>query len=824
MQINVTGLLLYPTGGVIPNQVIRVTTKLNGDTLSDTAVQHSTDANGLYDFILLEGTYYIEILVSEEYQLIGDVTVNDATPSLLNLPSLIKYSTPVDVSGNVTYPPAWQALFDALDNGTFTKARSIREQIVDELAHVTDLKEVETNGDLDARSAADYKSLETCGAKAHTEHKVYSNGSGKHLASTTRIVETPNGSSIDSKLNDDISTKDTSLSTFRDTTYESARTLTDGHSNFTESTETTGVSETEVKSHNATGTTKTKTTTLTNTSVTESSNIAAQGIIEQVLDVLVGNGISLSDVASYLRISPTEVDKTFSADVAGKVTSDKHTNDGGHTEKSIVVDNYNIGNGVNKTLEVDTATETVYVRGKMWIEELQDSAGNPIIPEDGETIFQVFQYADNPNGPWSNTLESYHSWKRENFSVNGVIDPLDWSIAYQFKGIDGAPGDTIFEEYQYSPDGVTNWSSELKAGDKYRRSRKVTNGVAGSWSTPAQIVGNDGPSGNTVELRHEFSIDGVFLWHSPMENGDVWQRSAVFVNSVQTEPWSDPVRVRGNDGSIGEDGDTIYEQHRYGVTSNVSDGTWTAWGGTQLDTHFWRQTRTITNGSAGAAGVVHRIVGKPGSGWYTLIGNNGVWPGNATATANFISAFGRTPTLDDHLTYVDKLPNSNASETRRCNSPEGSTVTWGTPTLALKGDFIVRGTISGDRLVANTITGNQISSATTIIAGSGSWTAGMNGNDAVSAGVYRYWRFWAGATSPSSAPFKVDRDGRVTASKLTLSSTAGESSININNLFTVASDGTTSIKSSTTGSRLVINGDRLEVYDGTALRVRLGRL
>lgn len=48
--------------------------------------------------------------------------------------------------------------------------------------------------------------------------------------------------------------------------------------------------------------------------------------------------------------------------------------------------------------------------------------------------------------------------------------------------------------------------------------------------------------------------------------------------------------------------------------------------------------------------------------------------------------------------------------------------------------------------------------------------------------------------------------------------------INIGNNFKVTSDGTATIKSSTTGSRLVIDGDRIEVYEGTTLKVRIGRL
>jgi len=52
--------------------------------------------------------------------------------------------------------------------------------------------------------------------------------------------------------------------------------------------------------------------------------------------------------------------------------------------------------------------------------------------------------------------------------------------------------------------------------------------------------------------------------------------------------------------------------------------------------------------------------------------------------------------------------------------------------------------------------------------------------------------------------------------------TAG--SLNINSLFTVSSAGVVVIKSAASGSRVEINANKILVYDGSDLRVKLGYL
>lgn len=150
--------------------------------------------------------------------------------------------------------------------------------------------------------------------------------------------------------------------------------------------------------------------------------------------------------------------------------------------------------------------------------------------------------------------------------------------------------------------------------------------------------------------------------------------------------------------------------------------------------------------------------------FFTLILRDGVFPSDSVATQDFIATFSRSPVMDDHLIYRN-ADGSKVSMKRF----DGSR--WVAPALMLIGDIFAKGTISGDRLAANT----EI-------------------------------------TSP------VIKGGRVEAVHY------DGGTININDQFIVDEKGTMQMKTALSGSRLVIEGDRIDVYEGSALRVRLGRL
>lgn len=82
----------------------------------------------------------------------------------------------------------------------------------------------------------------------------------------------------------------------------------------------------------------------------------------------------------------------------------------------------------------------------------------------------------------------------------------------------------------------------------------------------------------------------------------------------------------------------------------------------------------------------------------------------------------------------------------------------GTPTSQTAPFYVQDNTVYIKNAVIKDLTGDKISSSTSIIAGSGDSQAGMNGLDE---GAYSGWRFWAGSSIPSLAPFRVNKVGKV---------------------------------------------------------------
>jgi hypothetical protein len=93
--------------------------------------------------------------------------------------------------------------------------------------------------------------------------------------------------------------------------------------------------------------------------------------------------------------------------------------------------------------------------------------------------------------------------------------------------------------------------------------------------------------------------------------------------------------------------------------------------------------------------------------------------------------------------------------------------------------------------------------------------------------------FWAPTVRMKSGA-ELIVDGSITAQKISVTNlssinsnlgTATAGSLNINNLFVVASNGQTTIRSATSGARMQINNNRIDVYDASGvLRCRLGQL
>lgn len=529
MQVNIQGLLVDPSGNTLPNHDIRVTSK---DDLLNSI--ETTDSNGNYSFILSEGWHYVEVLFKGKYLIVGDLLVDGATPTPITLNDLLKYSTPIEPADIYELPVEYQSLQDSLENSAISQYREQRSQLVNPLTHKVSLVKAYESDDGNERSMGEVSELTSCDATVQSQNQVYTDSDGNTYSVTSNKQATKHVVKLDSVLLTDEYDEEHSI-TLDTYTESSSKLITSTGSVTTVSLSQGGTSKLTVETINDNGVTTNTNTTSTLGTLTEN-----QSVLNSQLNLTKSFDTIYEDVFTYDGSISTN---KYSSIIGDKEVSITFTNTGSDTQGAVIVDNFTIGRETNRTLEVDSINNRVTVRGTLRISDLEDEEGNPIgIPEDGNTIFQVFQYGETVTGPWEDTLESYHKWKRENTSVNGYIDPNGWSIPYKFVGDDitGDSGDTIYYEYNYSPDGSTDWTFEMKAGDAFRRERVVTNGIAGNWSDPVRIKGTDG---DEIEIRSQYSVDGISNWHDNFVDGDLYERRARFVNGLINSSWSDPFKI-----------------------------------------------------------------------------------------------------------------------------------------------------------------------------------------------------------------------------------------------------------------------------------------
>jgi hypothetical protein len=222
--------------------------------------------------------------------------------------------------------------------------------------------------------------------------------------------------------------------------------------------------------------------------------------------------------------------------------------------------------------------------------------------------------------------------------------------------------------------------------------------------------------------------------------------------------------------------------------------TWTSFSGSTPASAFWVATQYTINGTktpwriipvrtkqADLGLIIHTISGrnKP-----TM--NDSVWKADAiTAISTFT---GNTYSTTNEMGFgtVIGITYDNGKLFGMLKKVSG-VATWVTTSTFIDGELLVTETVVTDKIAANAITGAKISSTTTITAGSGNNIGVLDGADST-------YRIYAGHATPASAPFRVAQDGTVT------------------------------IESAASGSRLVIQDDTIKVYDGSTLRVKLGNL
>lgn len=160
--------------------------------------------------------------------------------------------------------------------------------------------------------------------------------------------------------------------------------------------------------------------------------------------------------------------------------------------------------------------------------------------------------------------------------------------------------------------------------------------------------GERGPEGDSISVQ--FSVNGTSGWHYPFVEGDIYMRQ-----KVGSDAWSDAIRVVGEQGQPGKDGESGgYTEFQFSIGksrtshSDIAESSWTD--GPQSTTvakpYAWMRSRTVdkfgsvsgwTYGSYGAPGND----GLPGTAYWlstdcssASIRDDSASPATVTATAH----------------------------------------------------------------------------------------------------------------------------------------------------------------------------------------------
>lgn len=288
----------------------------------------------------------------------------------------------------------------------------------------------------------------------------------------------------------------------------------------------------------------------------------------------------------------------------------------------------------------------------------------------------------------------------------------------------------------------------------------ITEGIKGIYEVSAYLEQEAEPAtpdDNTVYPPSGWSSTPIYN-----ENKVIWI-TKIFIDPTTNKPaegysYTTPYQVSGK---------TTYTWTVYATDSNGSNISTIPSGRTYIGQKFNQNEPTPSmdptdynwvkyvgtdgiDGNPGADGLM-------GAGFYTQsIYNLSAF--NTTQAASFFQTnFGR------YANQYDTLTQYRTGDPTIAFTKQWIGDSWVEPALIVHGNMVVDGTVTSDKLVANTITGREISSGTTILAGSGSWTAGLNGDHSAGSS-YSPWTIWSGADNPANASFRVDRNGYVYAS------------------------------------------------------------
>ncbi|WP_347368032.1 hypothetical protein [Vibrio vulnificus] len=132
------------------------------------------------------------------------------------------------------------------------------------------------------------------------------------------------------------------------------------------------------------------------------------------------------------------------------------------------------------------------------------------------------------------------------------------------------------------------------------------------------------------------------------------------------------------------------------------------------------------------------------------------------------------------------------------------------------------GSLDAGSITSGTMSGDRISATSKLFVGSGNTSATLSGADAT-------YRIWSGHATAASAPFRVDKAGKLFCGAATVN---GDFTTTGNGKFKgkIEADsgyfkGSLNIQSAATGARMTMTNNRIDVYDASGrLRVRIGQL
>jgi hypothetical protein len=188
-------------------------------------------------------------------------------------------------------------------------------------------------------------------------------------------------------------------------------------------------------------------------------------------------------------------------------------------------------------------------------------------------------------------------------AINDLSDSVTLVRLQEQAGVGGAPGDTIYIEYQYSIDGSSLWHPTLVTGDKYRQERIVTNGTPAAWSTAALIAGVSGDPGDTIYIEYQYSIDGSSLWHPTLVTGDKYRQERIVTNGTPAA-WSTAALITGADGTDGVSSVSVVLTNSNHTLPAEEDGAVSVLSNSGTDIHVYEGiTELVYDGVGTSAGT-----------------------------------------------------------------------------------------------------------------------------------------------------------------------------------------------------------------------------